>query len=776
MLKRSLVLGLIAAIGLGIVPVLDLQAAPLRQTSGNLVNNPGFEGAFGQVDSKTQVGAGWTNWWIPTPAGQPDYLYMQPTYEPSSNCSTTCEHRIHSGGNAQRMFQLFGAYKAGLYQQVTVPANADLRFTMWGQGWSSTSDNPENVSVGGSDMQMKIGIDPLGGTNPLDPRVQWSEQFNALDSWHQFTAYAKAQGTTVTIFAYANPFDTRRKNEVYWDDAELVALSGELAATAQAIYPTPTSIPASQLWTPTPVSVSIGQNLLIDGGFEGKLYIPCSKAQDVPWHHISCEGLDFEERLPNGKRANIMWNTVQVPIGWKGWWLTPNNNHGDPNYYSNHPANCYEDAPEGCTAWHNPEYRDTKGIAAIGPSRIRSGSNSQKYFTFWSVHEAGVMQTVSVPAGTTVRFSVYMHAWSSNQDMSELDPSTFKSRGQTSMHMRVGIDPTGGDDPWSPNVVWSPEHDSYDNFGYYEVRAVAQADKVTVYTHSMPEKGMKHNDVYVDDAELVVIDGATAFSPAPAQPDTQPAAAPNVPAAARPTALPRPDGSIVHVVQSGDTVFGLALQYDVSMDSILQLNGLTKESYLQIGQELVIAGATVPPAAPTSAPSPATTVAAPASTPTPVAIAKVSNDTTEPSRGLLCVRAFEDTNSDGLYDERNALMQGATFNVINAQGQTVVSYESDGVSEPHCFTRLQPGNYTVSIDPSADMVATSDRKWSVTLVSGSTIDVNFGARLQAAAAQPPAGTATNAESGSALGLAFIVIIAGAGLLMYARRRTGVSRA
>ena len=56
------------------------------------------------------------------------------------------------------------------------------------------------------------------------------------------------------------------------------------------------------------------------------------------------------------------------------------------------------DAPEGCVAWHNPEFRDTKKVT-LGPSRIHSGLNSQKYFTFWSVHQAGVMQTVAVPAG-----------------------------------------------------------------------------------------------------------------------------------------------------------------------------------------------------------------------------------------------------------------------------------------------------------------------------------------------------------------------------------------
>ncbi len=89
-------------------------------------------------------------------------------------------------------------------------------------------------------MHLRVGIDPLGGTNPLDPRVVWSGEADALDSWQQFSVYARAQGSQVTVFLYAAPDDARRKNEVYWDDVALEALSGDLAATAQAVYPTAT--------------------------------------------------------------------------------------------------------------------------------------------------------------------------------------------------------------------------------------------------------------------------------------------------------------------------------------------------------------------------------------------------------------------------------------------------------------------------------------------------------------------------------------------------------
>lgn len=755
-LRRFLILSLSLSFGLALLP-LNVQAGPNLEAGPNLLQNSNFEAAFAQINPDAQVAANWSAWWTPHPANVPDWAYLQPNYGPSNTCTKGCDHRIHTGGNAQRMFHLFGAYEAGIYQQANVPLNADLRFTIYAQGWSSESNDPINTSIGGTNMQMKIGIDPTGGTNPYSPNIVWTQPVNALDSWYQFTVYARSQNTTVTVFTYANPFDSRRNNEAYWDDASLNVLNGDLAATAQASYPTATPVPI--VYTPTPVSVEVGTNLLSDGGFEGKLYIPCSAADDLPWHHLSCEGLNVYDKV-NGKREFIMWNTVQVPIGWTAWWLLPNTKHDtDPVFYQNHPNNCYSDAPEGCIAWHNPEYRDTKGIVE-GPARIRSGQNSQKYFTFYSVHEAGVMQTVNVPPGSLLRFDVYMQAWSSNQDGSALNPKSYLSSGQTSMHMKVGIDPTGGDDPWSPNIVWSPEHDSYDQFGYYEVRATAQSNHVTVFTHSMPEKGLKHNDMYVDDAELVAIqvpEGATL----PQSPASSNASAPSsvvnnyVPG---PTATPYPDGSIVHTVQPGDSLFGLSLQYNVPMDQIMQLNSLTRDSFIVIGQDLVI---TAPIGTATLIPQPMIEATI---TPTPEQIASA------PEMTQLCVRAFDDLDANGIYTASEPLVSGTLFTLYDTQGRQLTTYSSDGISEPHCFNKLTPGNYSVAIQVPAGMLATSDRRWSVMLDSGATVNVNFGSRQS--------DSKPNDLSGAADTIGLIVMGAALGIggwIIYQRRRAIVSR-
>ncbi len=56
-----------------------------------------------------------------------------------------------------------------------------------------------------------------------------------------------------------------------------------------------------------------------------------------------------------------------------------------------------------------------------------------------------------------------------------------------------------------------------------------------------------------------------------------------------PTNTPAPTPTpLIHVVQPGDTLLGIALQYDVTLDELQQANGVLKPETLQIGQELII--------------------------------------------------------------------------------------------------------------------------------------------------------------------------------------------
>ncbi len=306
---------------------------------------------------------------------------------------------------------------------------------------------------------------------------------------------------------------------------------------------------------------------------------------------------------------------VQVANGWRAWWLEP----GD----AAHPTWCAD-----CPAWHRPEWREAAPFA----NRIHSGENAQKYFTFYSTHEAGMYQQVSgVTPGRRYRFTVYMHAWSANGS------SLTSTVVDNDLDMRVGIDPTGGANPFSASIAWSSPFNAYDTWTLFTVEVVAQSSTLTVYTHTKPRWGMEHNDVYVDDASLIEVDGSAVIAPtATSAPTSTPtatsAAAPtSAPAAsatagsasaASPTAVPTtipataaaPTATqtqlINYTLQRGDTLYSVALRYGTSISAIMAVNSIADARRVFAGQVIrlplgVNSSPTTAPAgaAPTTAPA-----------------------------------------------------------------------------------------------------------------------------------------------------------------------------
>lgn len=85
-------------------------------------------------------------------------------------------------------------------------------------------------------------------------------------------------------------------------------------------------------------------------------------------------------------------------------------------------------------------------------------------------------------------------------------------------------------------------------------------------------------------------DPATAATAVPdAAATTDPAtAATAVPEATTVPTTEEPRGEITHTVVAGDTLTGLSLQYDISVDVIVSANNLTNVDSLDIGQVLII--------------------------------------------------------------------------------------------------------------------------------------------------------------------------------------------
>lgn len=289
----------------------------------------------------------------------------------------------------------------------------------------------------------------------------------------------------------------------------------------------------------------------------------------------------------------------------------------------------------------------------IDKTQIHGGAAAWNINKGFQVFTAGGYQTVSgIGVGSIMRASFYGLVYTCNNEATScLNGSGQRISDQVSgASIKVGIDPSGGTDPNSSQIVWSSPTPAYDNWTAVTVDAKACNTSVTIFLYATQALPMALNNVYFDDASLRVVQAgapgqtvscANAVVPggsaATAAPPTQ-AFAPFV--QKQPGAV-QPDGSIVHTVVAGDTLAAIAVAYGITLDEIRTLNNFKpgEGGYLVIGQKIIVRGptpsaaagastpalqATVPGAAPTVASAPAgqtpvqfTEVVIPTITPTP---------------------------------------------------------------------------------------------------------------------------------------------------------------
>ncbi len=436
---------------------------------------------------------------------------------------------------------------------------------------------------------------------------------------------------------------------------------------------------------------------------------------------------DFEE-------GDITWPMqdgipeVQIAPGWRGFYVD------NPPAYAVVPYACM-DKPN-CSYWRRPEFRDVKsGEFAY---RVHQGWRAQKYFSFSGQHEAGLYQQVSgITPGTPLRFTAHMMTWScmASAEQWNVCPTGHLSNNPAPMHTKVGIDPTGGTNPWAGTVIWSPEISAIDTWTLFAVEAQAVNSTVTVFTYSRANWHdyifRVHNDVYVDTAALVVI-GETPETPAPPPPtqespvDVTPVPTPT-PAATPP---PRSDGAVVHIVSSGDTLSAIARRYNVPADQIIALNNIANPSILVVGQELVISrpgGVVAPPPQPTVAPT-ETPSPTPVDVTTPITLPLPTQEPSEPLpvalSGQLCLLAYSDSNADGVRQPEEPLLPGVTF-TIQGDNQPLL-YTTTGIQEPFCFTDLPVGTYQVIAQVSAADAAMIANAYSVVISPDAPLELALG--------------------------------------------------
>jgi hypothetical protein len=208
------------------------------------------------------------------------------------------------------------------------------------------------------------------------------------------------------------------------------------------------------------------------------------------------------------ERGNIF-----TPPHWTVWFL-----HGLPVQHD----------PSNTVGWAQPEVRDA--WASGDPRRVRAGQKAVLFFTFFRIHDGGFFQQVATQPGTRLRLSAWAHAWSNHKDPNHPDlyphpddprwsegqgvgyNNFYATEGQVSdagaknFTFWVGIDPTGGTNPYASSVVWGQGAHIYNAYRQVPaVEAVAQGNAVTVFLRSRALWPFKHCDAYWDEAMLEVV-------------------------------------------------------------------------------------------------------------------------------------------------------------------------------------------------------------------------------------------------------------------------------
>ena len=146
---------------------------------------------------------------------------------------------------------------------------------------------------------------------------------------------------------------------------------------------------------------------------------------------------------------------------------------------------------------------------------------AQEIFSGWLPFTAGIFQQVEVTPGVAYVAAVGWAAYASFGEGGERNSGQFIGR-------KVGIDPSGGTDPTSPNIVWSPE--VWDELGgifpQLRVSAVAQGGTITVFVRANNPQSHGNDKVWFDAVTLAVDPNQPAVTPTPVPPSPTPTSPP----------------------------------------------------------------------------------------------------------------------------------------------------------------------------------------------------------------------------------------------------------
>jgi hypothetical protein len=207
---------------------------------------------------------------------------------------------------------------------------------------------------------------------------------------------------------------------------------------------------------------------------------------------------------------------------------TPDNAEGQEYYETE--AYGFVTRPEGWHLWcvHSEEAEPPYPVPEIKltevdgeaepvyPERWHGDERSLALFSAWGRTIGGVYRVEDVTPGTRYRFEVQAHAWNSNGDKADVSdgvgsaafamphdaiPQRYDDQKMVdilqSCAFQVGLDPTGGTDPYADTVIWGTCWSIYNEFAPVAVEAVATGATMTRFVRTSNKWRTKHNDRYI---------------------------------------------------------------------------------------------------------------------------------------------------------------------------------------------------------------------------------------------------------------------------------------
>lgn len=246
------------------------------------------------------------------------------------------------------------------------------------------------------------------------------------------------------------------------------------------------------------------------------------------------------------------------------------------------------------------------------------------------------------------------------------------------------------------------------------------------------------------------------YAPAEAQPNFQ--------LTAFLTPTPGPDGRILYVVQSGDTLFRIAAVAGLSLNELRELNNFSVDEDVVVPGQIIILGFGGPEVTATS--EAGADEAEPVFSPTPE----------EEGTGTICVLLYNDVNGDSVRQETEVSIGGGEVSVTERTGlfsdtrSTIEDENTLDGTDLTCFEELPIGDYNISVASPSEYNNTTVMNVPLELVPGDTTFLNFGAQFssQVIIDDTVAGN-TNNRSPLLGVIGITLLLAGIGLGIYSMR-------